>query len=47
MRKNLCEVVGLMVSFDGLVFDDIFLLLTFLLFDEMLSLCSTRNMPIP
>ena len=44
MLKN--EVVGLMVSFDGLVFDDIFFLLTLLLFDEMLQLCSTRNIPI-
>ena len=35
-----------MVSFDGLIFDDIFLLLTFLLYDEMLQLRTTRNIPI-
>lgn len=49
-RKNevsyLRQVVELKVLFVKLVFDDIFLLLIFGLFEEMLQLPSSRNIPI-
>jgi hypothetical protein len=41
------EVIRLKVSFDELIFVDIFLWLIFLLFEEMFQLPSTRNILIP